>query len=88
MFFIRKRHACGVTRTLPTFTDAIVPQPGGNTSFKRHGTGQKIPAPRAETKQDFRGPESTPSTRFDDDGVGFLNYIGIVNANKYRLFRN
>lgn len=88
MFFIRKMHAYRVTRTFPTFTDAIVPQPGGNTSFKRHGTGQQIPAPQAETKQDFRGPESTPSTRFDDNGVGVLTYIGIINANKYRLFRN
>ena len=88
MFFIRKTHACGVTRTLPTFTDAIVPQPGGNTSFKRHGTGQQIPSPWALTKQDFRGPESTPSARLDDNGGGVLTYIGIINANKYRLFRN
>ncbi len=29
-----------------------------------------------------------PSTRFDDNGVGDIAYIGIINANKYRLFRS
>ena len=88
MFFIRKIHARGFARTLPNFTDLIVPQPGGNTSFMRHGPGQQILGSRAGTKQDFRGPQSTPSTRFGDNGVGVLLYIGIINVNTYRLFRN
>lgn len=43
---------------------------------------------RAGTKQDSRGPQSTPSTRLGANGVGVLLYIGIINANKYRLVRN